>query len=190
MLPLPARISSSRGWWGSTRCDATSSRWRRAGWSCLSDCISKKHFRPGGMALSEWTCSVSAVRGTPVAGYSTPSFNATHRVAYRPPIAVSPCLLALLVTYFKQTLWRCGQLWPYVGMGSLVSHLHRDCNGWRFENLSLRSFYIKLEEHRKVRRYDTTRPWGSTQLRGSTKSRTERVRPTVGKDRVWIFIAW
>jgi len=33
------------------------------------------------------------------------------------------------------------------------------CNGWRCENLSSCSFYIKLEERRKkVRRYDTTRP--------------------------------
>jgi len=68
---------------------------------------------------------------------------------------------------------------------SLASGLH--CNGWCCENLSLGSFYIKLEERRKVRRYDTTRPWGSTQLRGS---RTERVRPDVRKDRVWICIVW
>ena len=33
------------------------------------------------------------------------------------------------------------------------------CNGWRCENLSSRSYYIKLEERRKkVRRYDATRP--------------------------------
>jgi len=56
--------------------------------------------------------------------------------------------------------------------------------------LSSRSFYINLEERRKkVRRYDTTRPWGSTELRGS-KSRTERVRLKVGKDRVCIFVEW
>jgi len=152
--------------------------------------ISKKHFRPGGMAPSEWMRSVRAVRDTPVADDSAPGVNTTRRVAYRPPITVSPFLLALSVFCFKQTLWRCGQLWPYVGMGSLGTHLHRDCNGWRCENLSSRSFYIKLEERRKVRRYHTTRPWGSTQLRGSTKSRTERVRPKVGKDRVWIFIVW
>jgi len=103
----------------------------------------------------------------------------------------SPFLLALLVSYFRQTLWRCGQVWPYVGVGSLGPSLHRDCNGWRCQNLSSRSFYIKLEERRKiVRRYDTTRPGWSTQLHGSTKSRKEQVRPKVGKDRVCIFIVW
>jgi len=71
---------------------------------------------------------------------------------------------------------------------TLASGLHS--HGWRCKNLSSRSFYIKLEAGRKVRRYDTTQPWGSRQLRGSTKSRTERVRPNVGKDRVWIFIVW
>jgi len=72
--------------------------------------ISKKHFRPGGMAPSEWTRSVRAVRDTPVADYSAPGVKTTRRVTYRPPIAVSPFLLALSVSYFKQTLWRCGQL--------------------------------------------------------------------------------
>jgi len=72
--------------------------------------ISKKYFRPGGMAPSEWTRSVRAVRDTPVADYSVPGLNTTRHVAYRPPIAVSPFLLALSVSYFKQTLWCCGQL--------------------------------------------------------------------------------
>jgi len=80
------------------------------------------------MAPSEWTRSVRAVRDTPVADYSAPGVNTTRRVAYRPPIAVSPFLLALSVSYFKQTLWRCGQLWPYVEMGSLGTRLHRECN--------------------------------------------------------------
>jgi hypothetical protein len=62
------------------------------------------------MAASEWTRSVRAVRDTPVAEYSAPDVNTTRRVAYRPPIAVSPFLLALSVSYIKQTLWRCGQL--------------------------------------------------------------------------------
>ena len=52
--------------------------------------ISKKHFRPGGMAPSEWTRSVRAVRDPPVADYSAPGVNTTRRVAHRPPIAVSP----------------------------------------------------------------------------------------------------
>jgi len=90
--------------------------------------ISKKYFRPGGMAPSEWTRSVRAVRDTPVANYSPPGLNTTRRVAYRPPIGVSPFLLALSVSNFKRTLWHCRQLWPYVGMGSLGTRLHRDCN--------------------------------------------------------------
>ena len=77
--------------------------------SCAST-ISKKHFRPGGMAPSEWTRTVRAVRDTPVADYSAPGVNTTRHIAYHPPIAVSPFLLALSVAYFKQTLWRCGQL--------------------------------------------------------------------------------
>jgi hypothetical protein len=56
--------------------------------------ISKKHFRLGGMAASEWTRSVRAVRDTQVANYSPPGANTTHRVAYRPLTAVSPFLLA------------------------------------------------------------------------------------------------
>jgi len=65
--------------------------------------ISKKLFSPGGMAPSEWTHSVSAVRDTTVADYSTPGVNTTRRVAYRPPIAVSPFILAPSV-YTKCTL--------------------------------------------------------------------------------------
>ena len=72
--------------------------------------ISKKHFRLGGLAASEGMRSVRAVRATPVADYSAPGVNTTRRVAYRPPIAISPFLLALSVSYFKQTLWRCGRL--------------------------------------------------------------------------------
>ena len=90
--------------------------------------ISKKHFRLGGMAESEWTRSVRAIRDTLVADYSTPSVITTHRIAYRPPIGLSQVLSALSVSYCKQTLWCCGQLWPYVGMGSLGTRLHRDCN--------------------------------------------------------------
>ena len=71
--------------------------------------ISKNHFRPGGMVPSEWTRYIRAVRGTPVADYSVPGTNTTCRVAYRPPIAVSPFLLTLSVFYCKRTLWCCGQ---------------------------------------------------------------------------------
>jgi len=72
--------------------------------------ICKKYLRPGVMAPSEWTCSIRAVRDTPVEDYSAHGFNPTHCVPYRPPIAVSPFLLALSVSYFKRSLWRCGQL--------------------------------------------------------------------------------
>ena len=66
--------------------------------------ISKKHFRQGGMAPSEWTHSSRAVRDTPVAVDSVPGITTTSRIAYRPPIAVSPFLLALSV-YTKYTLY-------------------------------------------------------------------------------------
>ena len=72
--------------------------------------ISKNHLRPGGMAPSECFRSVRAIRDTPVADYSAPGVNTTRRVAYSPPIAVSPFLLPRSVSYFKQTVWRCGQL--------------------------------------------------------------------------------
>jgi hypothetical protein len=80
------------------------------------------------MALSYWMRSVRAVRDTPVVDYSAPGLNTSPRVAYRPPIAVSPVLLTLSVSYFKRTLWRWGQLWPYVRMGSLGTLMHLDCS--------------------------------------------------------------
>ena len=55
------------------------------------------------MAPSEWTHSFSAIRDTPVADYSAPGVNTTCRIAYRPPIAISPFLLALSV-YTKYIL--------------------------------------------------------------------------------------
>jgi len=94
----------------------------------LNSTISKKYFRLGSMAPSEWTRSVRAVQDTPVGDYSAPGLNTTRPVAYGPPIAVSPFLLALSHSYFERTLWRCGQLWPYVRMGSLGTLLHRDCD--------------------------------------------------------------
>jgi len=69
--------------------------------------ISKKHFRPGRLAASEWTRSVKAVRDTPVAVYSAPA--SIPRIALHIALR-SPFLLALSVSYFKQTLWHCGQL--------------------------------------------------------------------------------
>jgi len=88
----------------------------------------QKIFRSGRMALSECTCSVRAVRDTPVADYSMPSVNTTCRVVYRPPIADSLFLHVLSDSYFKRSFWHCGQLWQYVGMGSLGMRLNRDCN--------------------------------------------------------------
>jgi len=70
--------------------------------------ISKKYFRPGGMAPSEWTRSVRAVTDTPVADYSAPGVDSRRRVPYRPLIAISPFLLVLSVSYLKRSLWRCG----------------------------------------------------------------------------------
>ena len=90
--------------------------------------ISKKYSSPGGKAPSEWTRSVRAVWDTPVADYSLPGFISTRHVPYRPLIALPPCLLVLLVSYCKRSLWYCGQLLLYVGMGSLGTCLHWDCN--------------------------------------------------------------
>ena len=57
-----------------------------------------------------------------------PGVNSTRHIPYCPLIAVSPSLLVLSVSYFKRSLWRCGQLLPYIAMGSLGTRLHRDCN--------------------------------------------------------------
>ena len=52
-------------------------------------------------------------------------------------------------------------------------------------------YWFWFKEHRNwVRRYATNQHWGSMQLRGSMKSRTDRVRPKVGTDRVWILNVW
>jgi len=80
------------------------------------------------MALLEWTQSIRAVSNIPGAADCAPGVNTNCRNACRPPIAVSHYLLALLVFHYKWKLWRCGQLWPYVGMGSLGTRLHWDCN--------------------------------------------------------------
>jgi len=53
-----------------------------------------------------------------------------------------------------------------------------------FEN---KQFWLK-EYRKKVNRYDTTQPGGTTQLSGSTKSQQEHVRQKVVKDKVCIFI--
>jgi len=90
--------------------------------------ISKKHFRQGGMAASVWMPSIRAISDTPVANYSVPGINCMCRIQYWPPVAVSPFLLALSVFNLKQTLWCCGQLWQYIGIGTVGTSLHQDCN--------------------------------------------------------------
>jgi len=90
--------------------------------------ISKKDFRPGGMALLEWRWSLKAIRDIPGAAQFVPGMDATRRIECRPPCAVSLFLLALSISYFERTLWRCGQMWPYGRMGSLGTRLLRDCN--------------------------------------------------------------
>jgi hypothetical protein len=70
--------------------------------------ISKNYCWPGGMAPSEWTRSVRAVRETPVEDYSALGVNLMRRVPYCPLIAVSLFLLVLSVSYIKRSLWRCG----------------------------------------------------------------------------------
>ena len=105
--------------------------------------ISKKYFHPGGIALSEWMRSVRAVRDTPVADYSAPSLNTTRRVAYRPPIAVLLFLLALSVSDSKRTLWRWRPI-VTIRRNKFIGHALASglqCDGWRCENHSTRSFY-------------------------------------------------
>ena len=136
------------------------------------------------MALSEWTRSVRAVRDTPVADYSAPGVKTTRRIAYRPPIAISRFLLALSVSNFKQTLWRCGQLWPYVGMGSLGTCLNRDRNAM--------GDAAKISPHvpSTLSSRSVGRRWEDMILPGCQDPRKERARPKLGKDRVCIFIVW
>jgi len=72
--------------------------------------IRKKHFRLGGMAALGCTRSVRSVGDIPVADYPPPGLNTTRHIAYCPLVTVSLLLLALSVSYFKQTLWLWGQL--------------------------------------------------------------------------------
>ena len=94
--------------------DITQSKRANDNWRIQFRYISKKRFRPGGMAPSEWTRSVRAVRDTPVADYSAPGVNTTRRVAHRPPITVSPFLPQTLQEHSQMLLkhlqlWRCIQ---------------------------------------------------------------------------------
>jgi len=79
----------------------------------------------------------------------------------------------------------CGEMTQIEGRVPTINipaHLSLHPNGFR-EILP----FLLIERRKKVRRYDTTQPWGSMQSRGSTKSRKEQVKPIVGKDRVYIF---
>ena len=82
----------------------------------------------------------------------------------------------------------CGETTELEGRGPSINispHLSRHPNGIREAERFL------LEERRKkVRRYNTTQPWESAQLPRSTKSRKERVKTTVGRDRVCTFVVW
>jgi len=136
------------------------------------------------MALSEWTRYVRAFRDTRVADYSAPGVNTARRIAYHPPIAVSPFHPTLSVFYSKQTLWRCCQLWPYVGMGSLGTRLHRDCNAMG-EAAKISPCVPSTFSSRSV-----GRRWEDMILPDRENPRKESVRPKVGKDTVCIFIVW
>jgi len=136
------------------------------------------------MAPSEWTRCVIAVRDTTVADYSMPGVNTMRRIAFRLPMAVSPFLLAVLVTYFKQTVWRGGQLWPYVRMGSLGTRLHRDCNTMGDAAKICPRVPSTLWSRSVGRR------WEGMILSGREDPRTQRVRPKVETDRVCIFVVW
>jgi hypothetical protein len=72
--------------------------------------------------------SIRAASGTPVADYPPPVVSSMLRFPYRPLIAVYLFLLVLSVYILKRSLWRCGQLGSYIGVGSLGTRLHRDCN--------------------------------------------------------------
>jgi hypothetical protein len=67
----------------------------------MSCCISKKYFRPGRMAPSEWTHSARGFRDALVADYSAPGVTSTRRIPYHPLIAVLPFLLVLSVSYLN-----------------------------------------------------------------------------------------
>jgi hypothetical protein len=73
------------------------------------DDIGQTISRSGTMAASEWTRSVRAIRDTPVADCSTPGINIMRCVVYRPPITVSLPLRVQSVSYFRRSLWHCGQ---------------------------------------------------------------------------------
>jgi hypothetical protein len=72
--------------------------------------ISKKYFCLGGMAPSEWTRSVRAIRDTLVVNCSGPGLNTTRRVAYRLRSLFHRFFSLCRSPNYKRTLWQCGQL--------------------------------------------------------------------------------
>jgi hypothetical protein len=106
---------------------------------------SKMGLCPSRLASLDLTCLVRAVRDATVKGYNTPGINNTGPFAYCPLMAVSPFLLTLSDSYFEQTLWTCGILWPIVTMYqkkfrgyTYLAELQFDSS--RCQNLSLHSF--------------------------------------------------
>jgi len=142
------------------------------------------------MGPAEWTRSVRAGRDTPVADSSAPGVNTTRRVAYHPAIAVSPFLLLLSVTYFKQSLGRCCQLWPYVEMGSLGTRVHQDYNAMGDAAKISPRVPSTLSSRSMWRRWEDMILPGREDPRNCVDSRKERVRPKFRKDRVCIFVVW
>jgi hypothetical protein len=67
----------------------------------IRDCISKKYFHGRRITPSQWTCSVRAVRDTPVVYNSALGLNTTCCIAYPPPITVSPFPHPLSVSNFE-----------------------------------------------------------------------------------------
>ena len=93
----------------------------------------KIHFCMGRMAVPEWMWSGPAFGDTPGAHDFTPGSNSRCQAACTLLIAVSPFVLHLSVSNFKNRIWHCGQLWPYIGIGSLGTSLHWDCNAMGYK---------------------------------------------------------
>jgi hypothetical protein len=74
----------------------------------FADPHQQKKFYSGGIAPSEWTHSVKAIRDTSVADYSAPVGIITRHIAYLPPIADSPFpshSVGLLLETITLALW-------------------------------------------------------------------------------------
>jgi len=144
--------------------------WNPVSWPQVRLCISKKWFCLGGIAPSELTQSIRAVRGILVVAASAPGVKTMHRVAFRDAIAVSPVLLALSVSYFKRILWHARPTVTISRNGctghALASVL--ECDGWCCENLSSCSFYLHGKCNSLFTNY--THYWRSPDLCGYWQS--------------------